>query len=406
MSTTGERFRFRGQNIVCFSTADWDTPLPTNKHHLMRRLARRGARVLFCETLGTRAPRLGSRTDLRRIFRRVARSLAGARQRERRLWTISPLVRPSWKSSLEIALNKTTFSALSHRALDAFPRPIVWIYSPYACHFLDLMRPRLVVYHMVDDLSAVPGADRDAIREAEMNLLSRADVVFCTERSLYDRARRVASRAFFLPNVADYDHFSRRAVLAGQTRLAQLRALPRPRIVFSGNMAPHKVDLNLIRELSAARPHWQFILIGPAWEGAEAKRTLEALARRSNVTWLGHVDYEAVPSYLHEADALIIPYVRNDATRAVFPLKFYEYMAVGKPIVASPLPSLLPFRGAIRLADSTDEWLEQLEAALRDPHELAAQRRALARRNTWDIRLGEMERELGRAIEERYSRGE
>ncbi|HMZ51693.1 MAG TPA: hypothetical protein PK988_05465, partial [Candidatus Sumerlaeota bacterium] len=85
-------------NIVCFSTADWDTLLPTNKHHLMRRFAARGSRVLFIETLGTRAPKLGSGVDVARIGRRIMRGFEGARKRHKNLWTISPVVRPRWNS--------------------------------------------------------------------------------------------------------------------------------------------------------------------------------------------------------------------------------------------------------------------------------------------------------------------
>src|SRR5690606_19449405 len=123
------------------------------------------------------------------------------------------------------------------------------------CYLLEALKPAFVVYHMVDDLSAVAGADKQSIREAEARMLSRADTVFCTERSLYDRARRIAKRAHFMPNVADYAHFSRPGEVTA-TSLARMKALARPRIVFSGNLAPHKVDLKLIGTLSAQRTEW------------------------------------------------------------------------------------------------------------------------------------------------------
>jgi glycosyltransferase involved in cell wall biosynthesis len=94
---------------------------------------------------------------------------------------------------------------------------------------------------------------------------------------------------------------------------------------------------------------------------------------------------------LHEADVLLIPYVLNDATRAVSPLKFFEYLATGRPVVASPLPSLLPYANAIRIAGSADEWITNIAQSLQDRHALQLQRRALARKNTWETRLVEME---------------
>lgn len=387
---------FKGRNVVCFSTADWDTLLPTNKHHLMRRLAGLGARVLFLETLGTRAPKLSSGTDLARIGRRLSRSFEGPRKREKRLWTVSPLVRPSWSTRSQIALNQAAFRLQLGRHLARFKNPIAWVYSPYAAHLVDSIQPSFVVYHMVDDLSAVPGADAEAIREAEARMLDRADVVFCTERSLYDRARRVSKNCHYMPNVADFAHFSRPGdVKESAARLAHIQSLGAPRLLFSGNITPHKVDLALLVELARAHKNWQLVLVGPEWEGQRADRHLEQLRRQKNVTFVGHVPYDELPAFLHAADVLLIPYLLNDATRAVFPLKLFEYLSTGKPVVASPLPSLIPYSSAVRIAESIDDWTHQIMTALADTHELELQRRHLAKRHTWDRRIEEMARAVG-----------
>lgn len=394
--------RMAGRNIVCFSTADWDTLLPTNKHHLMARLARRN-RVLFVETLGTRAPRLGSGPDAARVVRRIKRGMQGAIRRSRNLWTFSPIVRPAWESGPSRAANRFLFQAQGAAALRAFPRPIAWIYSPYAVHLLDHLDPHLVVYHLVDDLAAVPGANAGAIRDAEARLFARADRVFCTERSLFDRASRSTGRARFMPNVADFRHFREATEGVDDPRLAPLAAQgdARPLLVFSGHVAPHKVDLGLLAGIAAARPAWRVALVGPEWEGGEESPELAALRGLENVTLVGHVPYRVLPAFLHAADVLLIPYVRNKATRAVFPLKFFEYLAVGAPVVASPLPSLLPYRDCVQLAESTEQWLSACEAAIADPDRMRDQRIALARRHTWDVRLREMERELRLAEEEK-----
>lgn len=391
-------FQFKNSNIICFSTADWDTPLPTNKHQLMRRLAAKGSRVLFVETLGTRAPSLTSGTDLTRIGRRLWRGFEGATKREPRLWTVSPVVRPAWKSGGQIAVNQVAFRAQVGPILGKFPNPIAWIYSPYAVYLLDQLNPRGIVYHMVDDLAAVPGADPEALREAENLLLARADIVFCTERSLHDRARRINPRSHFLPNVADYKLFSTVEELPANPVWQQMRSLAGPKIVFSGNLAPHKVDFNRLDWIAAKRPDWNLVLIGPPWEGANPPASLVRLRRRPNVLFTGLVPQEQLPAYLHLASVLLIPYVLNDATRAVFPLKLFEYLGTGKPVVSSPLPSLLPYQGAIRIARVQADWLAEIDGAMESNHELEAQRRALARRHTWEKRLEEMEDLLNGAI--------
>ncbi|MEQ8821075.1 MAG: glycosyltransferase [Sumerlaeia bacterium] len=394
-NSTPPAFDWRGRNVVCFSTADWDTLLPTNKHHLMRRLAARGARVLFLETLGTRAPRLASGVDLARIGRRLGRAAKGPQKRENRLYSLSPLVRPRWANPVDRALNRAAFLAQAGPSLRRMPDAIAWIYSPYAIYLLDQVKPAKVVYHMVDDLTAVPGADRDAMAEAERALLRRADCVFCTERSLHARALRENPRALYMPNVADFAHFSEpRTMSPNDERLRRLREMDGPKLVFSGHITPHKTDLELLEVLARERPAWHFVLIGPVWEGAERPAALQALEGLPNVQFFGHVDYADLPAYLHEAGVLMIPYSDTPATRAVFPLKFFEYLATGRPVVVSPLPSLSEYAALVPMAHAPTAWLETLERVLSEPGEGAPQRIALACENTWDTRLLQMERAL------------
>lgn len=358
----------------------------------MLRLAAQGNRVLFIETLGTRAPSLASGTDIGRIWRRLIKGFAGAAKRVRRLWSLSPLVRPAWGTNRGRMLNRMVFWVQTFGAVRAFRGDIAWVYSPYSIYLLDRFSPSLVVYHLVDDLAAVPGADREAIREAESALLARADIVFCTEQSLYDRVKDRTQRALFMPNVADFRHFrtpgTRRSIHA--TRLA---AEKRPVILFSGNLAHHKVDFPLLAQIAWARPDWLLVLVGPLWEKTTTA-DLAGLDRIGNVLMIGHVPYEELPSVLHEANVLLIPYLLNDATTAVFPLKFFEYLGTGKPTIASPLPSLLPYRGLLRIAETPTEWVEEISAALSEPPERATPRRALARRHTWERRLTDMARAI------------
>jgi len=383
--------RLENQNIICFSTADWDTLLPTNKHQLMKRFSRRN-RVLYLETLGTRAPKLSSGTDLGRIGRRLKRTFQGPVRRSKRLWTLSPLVRPNWASAVTRTFNRQMFSRQIAGARKKFTNPIVWVYSPFAVHLLDQVpEPKAIVYHIVDDLSAVPGADVEAIREAENEMLAKANCVFCTERSLFDRAKLINDNAFFMPNVADFKHFSNPEKGTESDAYELIKNTKGTKVIFSGNITPHKVNLKLFDKLSAEKTDWSFFLIGPVWEGADSSDIIKKLKSKSNVHFTGYVDYHELPACLHLADVLLIPYVRNPATRAVFPLKFFEYLATGKPVVASPLISLLPYRDAVYLAESPKAWLRCIEKSLNDPQRMSEQRQVLARRHTWNHRMREME---------------
>jgi hypothetical protein len=91
---------------------------------------------------------------------------------------------------------------------------------------------------------------------------------------------------------------------------------------------------------------------------------------------------------------LLIPYLLNEATTAVFPLKVFEYLATGNAVVSTALPSLLPYEPVVRIGRTREEFLAQMEQALLDPPEKRTARRALARRHTWEHRLAEIAKEI------------
>jgi len=416
----------QGRDIICFSTADWDTALLTNKHQIMTRLARAN-RVLFVETLGTRTVRWGSGTDWSRIRRRLRRARQGPRQihpslwpvgrppadtedasRSRRqirrrngLWVLSPVVLPRWDNPWVALANRIALRRQMRSAVRAlrFRRPIVWCYSPHAVWALDALRPGTVLYHMVDDLSAVPGAESMALRQAEASLIQRAQHVICTELELYRYARRYHPAPVFLENVADFDHFHRPSSAPltqhGKDALLEILKTAPPRLLFSGHLAPHKVDFELLLALKRRRPDWNLILVGPEWEGADLPKAFHRLKAETGVLLTGRADYRDLPALLHEADVLLIPYLLNDVTRHVSPLKFFEYLATGKPIVATPLPSILRYSEVASLASDFDSFIEGIEKALANPEASRSVRLALAAKQTWNQRIEEISRVLG-----------
>ena len=151
-----------------------------------------------------------------------------------------------------------------------------------------------------------------------------------------------------------------------------------------------------------ARPDWQIVLIGPVLAGCQEQ--VAALRRQANVHVLGERPYALVPRYLHGLDVCLIPFRLNDLTRSVNPLKFYEYLAAGKPVVASRLPELEQYGGVCSLAEGLQEYMEQIEAALSVESGavalLAEQRLAVARANSWQERTQAVAAALLQALNE------
>jgi glycosyltransferase involved in cell wall biosynthesis len=379
---------------VCVGFNDWDNEVWTNQHHLMARLARAGSRVLFVESLGLRRPQLGSGRDLRRIVRRLRRGLAAPRSYDG-VSVLSPLVMPVHSVAAVRALNARVLSARVARAAArlGMRRPVLWGYVPQAEVLLAALDPELVVYHCVDDIAAQERIDAASFAAAERRFARRADLVLASAPALADRMRELSSNVMYAPNVADTAAFAT-ALEPGPVDTA-LAALSEPRIVFVGAIAAKKLDFDLIRGVAAARRDWTFAFVGPVGLG-DPGTDASALESEPNVHLLGRRAQEALPGVLRGAAVGLIPYRRSRLTASIFPMKVYEYLAAGLPVVATPLRGLEEIDG-VTVAEGVEATVAALELALAG--DSPDRRRACSesvRHHSWDSRLAEIGEALRR----------
>lgn len=374
------------RDIVCVGFADWDTELWTNQHHLMSRLARHN-RVLFVESLGLRRPQLAGR-DLSRIARRLRRGLAPPRRRDG-LSVLSPLVIPLHSSPLVRVVNARLLPALVGRAARrlALRRPILWSYVPQAEALIDELDPSLVVYHCVDDISAHALIDTASFLAAERRFAARADLVLASAPELVRRMRTLSDNVLEAPNVADTELFAQTLELGPED--PAIAALSNPRIVFTGAISSVKLDVALLLELARSRRDLQLALVGPVGAG-DPHTDVSELAAEPNVHMLGMRAYAELPAVLRGADVGLIPYARNELTDSIFPMKVYEYLAAGLPVVSTPLPALEEVPDVAKAADAAGVARLIDEALASDSAEIRAARSAAAMSHSWERRLQEI----------------
>jgi glycosyltransferase involved in cell wall biosynthesis len=386
MSAMADPPRLQGRDIVCVGFADWDTDLQTNQHHLMKRLAREN-RVLFVESLGLRRPQIAGR-DVKRIARRLVRGLRGAREVDG-LNVLSPLVLPLHSNPLARRINGWLLPALVRRAARrlGMDEPILWAYVPQAEVLLAALRPEIVIYHCVDDMAAQQGIDGPSFRASEQRFAARADLVLASAPSLAQRLGTIARNVLYLPNVADVELFS--GALRDGPIDAGMAHLPSPRIVFTGALVRTKLDTELLLVLAKSRRDWSFALVGPIGPG-DPRADMSALAAQPNIHLLGPRPYEELPSVLRGADAGLIPYAINQLTQSIFPMKVYEYLAAGLPVIATPLPALAGVEGVATAADAAGIAALIEEALAEDTPERKAARACKAEAHSWELRLEEI----------------
>jgi len=150
---------------------------------------------------------------------------------------------------------------------------------------------------------------------------------------------------------------------------------------FVGALA-HWLDWPLIEQVVAAVPDAHFVFVGPG----DNEGRLASLRALPNATVLGWRPYEQVPAYVQAFTACWVPFAQSAVGRSANPVKVYEYLSLGKPVVTTPVADADGFGGVVPVARDADEMVARLQAALAAPLEGADARRAYADRNTWAAR--------------------
>lgn len=275
---------------------------------------------------------------------------------------------------------------------------LTWYYTPMAFPFTDHLRPSLVLYDCMDELSAFLGASSQLI-EQEQRLLNRADVVFTGGYSLYEAKQKRHPNVYAFPSCIDYDHFAQARSCssgAGFDDPTDQVAIPGPRIGYSG-VVDERLDLALLNELAQQRPEWQFILLGPI-----VKIDPATLPAGPNLHFLGMKNYTELPAYFSNWQVAMMPFAINEATRFISPTKTPEYLAAGLPVVSTPIRDVVRTYGSwnrVVIADSVTAFQQGIESVLQKP--LGSDDVALdlfLRKQCWDLTWRHMQRILSKQV--------
>jgi glycosyltransferase involved in cell wall biosynthesis len=264
---------------------------------------------------------------------------------------------------------------------------VLWVYSPTSADILDCITYRGIVYDCVDRHSAYKGFIKPEVVDGmERDLARSADVVFATASGLYVTLKGYNPRTYLVPNGANYELFSKAQL--SQSVPDRMADIPHPIFGFIGTLQPC-IDLSLLEETARKRPEWSFVLIGSELPGAVP----DSLRTCPNVHFLGLLPHEELPSYAAQFDVCLNLFRRSRLSKDVSPLKFYEYLATGKPIVSTLQPEQVQeFEGPVYISRSASGFEEKCAEALAesDPS-LREQRIEWGKESSWDGRVRSIE---------------
>lgn len=375
--------------ILLISTADWDHPFWTNKQHVAATLADMGHDVLYVDSLAIRSMKSADLNANRgRIIRRLRSALRAPRRVREGVRVVSPLVLPAWDRRPARWVNRMALAIQSgFWRLNRFSPDVVLTYSPITL----VAWPRLkwpIYYHLVDDISTQPGMPQALIRQAEDSLLNRARLVFATSPALVEIAAAIVppERVIEQTNVVGDECFVTRS---GVARPADLP--PGPVVGFVGAVSQYKFDFDLYRSLVKLLPEVNFTIIGKVGEG-QLGQDYPDFFDLPNVFFLGPKPYAEVPHYMTHFDVAVLPCPLNDYTRAMFPMKFFEYLAAGAAVVSTHLESIQPFSDVAFFAESADAFAKEIRNILNSGNTHADDGILVAREHTYRSRTEAMVR--------------
>jgi glycosyltransferase involved in cell wall biosynthesis len=388
----------RGIPILSLAHDFW-TDVPRCRHHVMTRLAVSGHRVLFV------APHIELRAAVRNGWKTRPLIRAFSRVQEN-LYTFVP---PAWLPSnyrfprldrltakARILLLKGALGALGMRS------PIVYVWHPEFVDMVDSFDDSVVVYHCYDEYAAFTGADRKRVEQQERRLLGRADIVFAVSEGLCNRKRQLSPNVFLLRNGVDYDRFAMAQLDATEVP-EDVAAIPRPIVGCITRVVPEFFDAALLGAVFSARPDWSLVVIGPELRsGGAAAEEVRALKQLPNVHFVGRRPFEQLPAYLKAMDVCVIPYRPTENKLLADPLKLYEYLAAGKPVVCPRLALDETLQPLVTIATGAREWIARIETAIAaDTADCVAMRQAAARLHTWDTRIAFVLEKIGATLSRR-----
>lgn len=391
-----------GRDIIYISSIEWNFLWQQNQEIAVR-LARAGNRVLYIENTGVRAPGLG---DAGRVFARLKSwggklGSRGTREVAPNVFVCSPIVLPPFGSRARRFINNRLLLPLVRRSAESlqFRDPLIWTYLPTdtARELIRLfkgLRGEVVYYCLADFPQLSP--DPKQVERSEQALVEASHVVFANCTTLVNRLGQWTSNIHLFPPGVDLSAFpqqhsgnSKYEADIGEEVNEEIRALPKPVIGYIGGLHKH-VDFHLIAEMAALRPDWSWVFVGPF------QAPVETLQAHANIHLLGTKPHHLLVRYLRSFDVCIVPYLKTPYTETVVPVKINEYLAVGKPVVSTDLPTVCEFNERhqilITTSNESSSFLMGIEEALRIPNDSATmvRRREVAALLDWPVMVAQM----------------
>jgi len=398
------------KDIVIVGIQPWDIEIGSNCKNIAREFAK-NHRVLYVNPPMDRFTKIKSKKE-ERIQKRIRISKgkqSDIEEVDRNLWNLYPkrtVESINWIGSHNIfkMLNRRNSRLLSGDIKSAISRLGFSDFLLFndssmflGLHLKEFLKPKVYMYYMRDYLVKVPYWSKHGGR-IEPKVLEKADLVTTNSEFFEETSLQYNSHSYMVGQGCDVSHFSDADNSIEIPK--EFKDISSPIIGYVGSLTTLRLDIELLEFIAKQRKDWSIVLVGPEDENFKKSKLHEL----SNVHFLGRKDEGELPNYVKGFDIAMNPQQINNLTIGNYPRKIDEYLAMGKPIIATKTKAMEMFKDSVYLGSTKEEYITLIEKALiENSEELSRKRIQVAKSHTWVNNVAAIYNAITRATKHIYS---
>jgi len=389
----------QNRDIVIVGQQPWDVEIGSNCKNIAKEFSKHN-RVLYVNSPLDRITLLRHKND-EKIKKRIdvinhkADSIVTISDN---LWNHFPdkiLESINWIKNEKIfetfnKLNNNRFAKSIKKAADTLGFKDILLFNDndiFRCFYLkDFLKPSKSIYYSRDYLLSVDYWKYHG-KKLEPLLIAKSDVCVANSTYLADYCRKYNSKSFYVGQGCELDIFTS---FEGSVP-EDINNINKPLLGYVGALQSIRLDINLLIDIAYKKPEWNIVLVGPEDEEFKASK----LHNFANVHFTGSKKPEQLPAYINAFDVCLNPQLVNEVTIGNYPRKIDEYLAMGKPVVATKTDAMSIFENYVYLGESSEDYIYLIEKALHEnPEHLQEQRKIFASAHSWENSVKEIYKAL------------
>lgn len=388
----------RNCDIICFSLSRWDAPISSPALSLAKEFAKTN-RVFYVEhpfswkdyNKQNHEPSIKSREKALINGKNIYSNPASLPDKltvvtSKLTFPINFLPKGFLYDSIATINDKILLKVVRQLIKDYQVKDFIYLnfFDPYFLQKLPAdIKPVRSIYQSMDDISQVAYSNRHGTR-LEEKIIANFDYTLCTSKELTRLKSKFSPNVFFHPNAADTSIFNK-AVNEKLPKPEELKRIQTKIIGFTGSIE-YRTDFELLKKIALHHKDKTMVFVGPIQTNEHLEVGLDKLP---NVVFTGPKHITELPNYLQYFDCAIIPFRKNTLTKSIYPLKINEYLAAGKPVIATDFSEdIISFNKVAYVVGSHQEFIETINRAINENSpEKVKERMQVAEENTWTARV-------------------